>query len=84
MNVFDVVKVAHSEVVFSSPYFVPGRMGVQAFTDLCQRSVKVTILTNSLASNDEAVVHAPLRALSAGAAARRPRSLRAERDPRPA
>jgi cardiolipin synthase C len=49
---------ARKEVVFSSPYFVPGKTGVEAFSDLCKRDVKVTVLTNSLASNDEAVVHA--------------------------
>jgi putative cardiolipin synthase len=32
-------------------------MGVQAFGDLRRRDVKVTILTNSLAANDEPVVH---------------------------
>ena len=32
-------------------------MGVQAFGDLRKRDVKVTILTNSLASNDEPLVH---------------------------
>ena len=58
MNVFDLVAAARSEVVMSSPYFVPGEKGVQAFDELCKRDVKVTILTNSLASNDEAVVHA--------------------------
>jgi cardiolipin synthase C len=58
MNVFDLVTAARTEVVMSSPYFVPGPTGVQAFDDLCKRDVKVTILTNSLASNDEVVVHA--------------------------
>jgi len=58
MNVFDLVKAARNEVALSSPYFVPGSMGVQAFTDLRSRDVKVTILTNSLASNDEPSVHA--------------------------
>ena len=58
MNVFDLVKAARSEVALSSPYFVPGSMGVQAFTNLRSRDVKVTILTNSLASNDEPSVHA--------------------------
>jgi len=57
MNVFDLVKAARSEVMLCSPYFVPGRMGVQAFTDLRERDVKVTVLTNSLASNDEPLVH---------------------------
>ena len=58
MNVFDLVTAARSEVVLSSPYLVPGAMGVQALTGLCKRDVKVTILTNSLASNDEPAVHA--------------------------
>lgn len=57
MNVFDLVMAARSEVVLSSPYFVPGRMGVQGFTDLRKRDVKVMVLTNSLASNDEPLVH---------------------------
>ena len=57
MNVMDMVMQARSDVFISSPYFIPGPKGVEAFTELCQRKVKVTILTNSLASNDEPVVH---------------------------
>src|SRR5205085_12211435 len=57
MNVMDLVWKAHEEVVISSPYFIPGQKGVTEFGDLVKRSVKVTILTNSLASNDEPVVH---------------------------
>ena len=41
----------------SSPYFIPGPKGVEAFGDLRKRDVKITILTNSLASNDEPLVH---------------------------
>ena len=58
MNVFDLVTAARTEVVLSSPYFVPGTTGAQAFIDLCKRDVKVMILTNSLASNDEPSVYA--------------------------
>jgi len=57
MNVMDLVMKSNSEVILSSPYFIPGPMGVQAFGDLARRNVKVTILTNSLASNDEPLVH---------------------------
>ena len=32
-------------------------MGVDAFGELRKRNVKVTVLTNSLASNDEPLVH---------------------------
>ncbi len=57
MNVFDLVMTARSEVMLCSPYFVPGAMGVKAFADLRQRDVKVSVLTNSLASNDVPLVH---------------------------
>lgn len=57
MSVMDLVSAANSEVVLSSPYFIPGEMGVQALGDLRRRNVKVTVLTNSLASNDEPLVH---------------------------
>jgi putative cardiolipin synthase len=57
MGVMDRVLASESEVVLSSPYFVPGTMGVEAFGGLRKRDVKVTVLTNSLASNDEPLVH---------------------------
>jgi len=57
MNVMDLVAAAQHEVVLSSPYFVPGAMGVQAFGELTRRHVKVTVLTNSLAANDVPLVH---------------------------
>ena len=41
-----------------SPYFVPGRAGADALCELSRKGVRVRILTNSLASNDVAAVHA--------------------------
>jgi putative cardiolipin synthase len=57
MNVMDRVMESKSEVVISSPYLIPGAMGVQAFGDLRKRNVKVTILTNSFAANDVPLAH---------------------------
>ena len=57
MNVMDRVMASEREVYISSPYFIPGPMGVRAFAELRKRNVKVTILTNSLAANDEPLVH---------------------------
>jgi cardiolipin synthase C len=57
MNIMDRVTASTREVVISSPYFVPGTMGVDAFANLRRRGVKVVILTNSLAANDVPVVH---------------------------
>jgi len=57
MTVMDQVAESKREVLISSPYFVPGTVGVDAFADLRRRGVKVVILTNSLAANDVPVVH---------------------------
>jgi len=57
MNVMDRVMEAKNDVVISSPYFIPGSVGVREFDDLRKRNVKVTILTNSLAANDVPLVH---------------------------
>jgi putative cardiolipin synthase len=57
MSIMDRLMTSKSEVVISSPYFIPGPMGVQAFGDLRKRNVKVAILTNSLAASDEPLVH---------------------------
>ena len=57
IDVLDRIMRADMEVVISSPYLIPGPVGVQAFADLGARKVKVTILTNSLAATDEPLVH---------------------------
>jgi putative cardiolipin synthase len=57
MNIMDLIMKSKSEVVLCSPYFIPGPRGVHAFGELRKRDVKVTVLTNSLASNDEPLVH---------------------------
>lgn len=40
-----------------SPYFVPGKEGMQWFSQLRARGVQVVVLTNSLSATDVAVVH---------------------------
>jgi putative cardiolipin synthase len=41
-----------------SPYFVPGDDGTEVLAELARSGVRVRVLTNSLASSDERVVHA--------------------------
>ena len=41
-----------------SPYFVPGEDGTAMLAELARDGVKVRVLTNSLASSDERIVHA--------------------------
>jgi putative cardiolipin synthase len=56
-DLFDVVLSAKTEVVFISPYYVPGNYGVQLVRDLVAKGVRVVIITNSLASTNHIPVH---------------------------
>lgn len=48
---------AKSELFIVSPYFVPKRSGTRSLTALARSGVEVTVVTNSLASNDVGIVH---------------------------
>jgi putative cardiolipin synthase len=50
-------RTAVSEVLIMTPYFVPGREGVEVMKAQRERGVKIKILTNSLASTDVKAVH---------------------------
>lgn len=52
------LEALREELLIVSPYFVPGPEGVSLLARLVRRGVRVRVLTNSLASNDVAVVHA--------------------------
>lgn len=49
---------AEEELLIFSPYFIAGPEGVAGFAELEQKGVDVKVLTNSLASNNHAAVHA--------------------------
>ncbi len=58
--VADLLEVIHSakkEVIFITPYYVPGSNGVQLVKDLTAKGVRVVVITNSLASNNHLPVH---------------------------
>ncbi len=64
---------AKSEVLLTTPYFVPGLAGLKILTDLAAKGVDVRVLTNSLAVTDLFAVHAAYRSyrhplVTAGAA----------------
>ena len=46
-----------SELIISSPYFIPGENGTALFRQLREQGTRVRIVTNSLAANDVGVVH---------------------------
>ena len=53
----EVILSAKKEVIFISPYYVPGDSGIQLVQDLIDKGIRVKILTNSLASNNHIPVH---------------------------
>jgi putative cardiolipin synthase len=48
---------AATGLIVISPYFVPGRDGVDYFRSLRDRGIDVTIITNSLAATNHSIVH---------------------------
>lgn len=51
------LRSAEQELIIISPYFVPLKSGVEGLAALEQRGVEVTVITNSLAANNQFAVH---------------------------
>jgi putative cardiolipin synthase len=52
-----LMRSAKHELIVISPYFVPGKDGVELFAKLVDQGVHIRVLTNSLASTDSPLVH---------------------------
>ena len=52
-QVIAVLQAANAQVLLASPYFVPGRRGMNTLEGLRARDVEVKVVTNTLAANDE-------------------------------
>ena len=57
-NLKRVIDETRGDLIIVSPYFVPGPRFTADLVGMVERGVRVRILTNSLASNDVALVHA--------------------------
>ena len=53
----EVVDATKRELFLVSPYFVPGKRGVDLLAGVRQRGARVVVITNSLASTDGVAVH---------------------------
>jgi putative cardiolipin synthase len=53
-----LVSAAQQELIVISPYFVPQKQGVDFFSALVKKGVRVVIISNSLASTNHSSVHA--------------------------
>jgi putative cardiolipin synthase len=54
----ELLQSARSEVLVASPYFVPGRRTMEILKQATDSQVRVSVMTNSLATTDEPLVHA--------------------------
>jgi putative cardiolipin synthase len=61
-NVIEMMRRARKEVVVTSPYLIPGPVGLEVIREAIEKHhVKFTLVTNSLAATDEPVVHTGYR-----------------------
>ena len=51
------LRSAERELLVISPYFVPTKRGVEALSNMQKRGIEVTVITNSLAANNQFTVH---------------------------
>ena len=54
---FESLQSAEDEMIIISPYFVPRKAGIEAISEIRSRGIGVTIITNSLAANNQSAVH---------------------------
>ena len=57
----EAAQQAQSEIITSSPYFVPGPAALEGMRRNAARGIRQTLITNSLAATDEPVVHTGYR-----------------------
>jgi len=53
----ELVTSATEEVIIISPYYVPGKNGIELTRELLDTGMRVVVVTNSLASNNHVPVH---------------------------
>jgi putative cardiolipin synthase len=57
-HVIDAIDHAHDDVLLASPYFVPGKAALKRIGQVRANGVAVTLVTNTMAANDEPFVSA--------------------------
>jgi putative cardiolipin synthase len=56
-HLYPIASKTRSDVTLVSPYFIPGKEGLEMFRKIRDQGIRVRILTNSLASTDVPSVH---------------------------
>ncbi len=52
-----VLSNAKQEIILSTPYFIPGKRGIEFLRQIRAKGVRIVLVTNSLASNNHTSVH---------------------------
>jgi putative cardiolipin synthase len=53
----DAARNAEEEIIIFTPYFIPGKAGMELIEDVRAKGVRIILVTNSLASNNHTAVH---------------------------
>ncbi|MES2102747.1 MAG: phospholipase D family protein [Pseudomonadota bacterium] len=56
-SIAQIMRGAQQEVIVISPYFIPGKTGMEGIRGLSERKIRMVLVTNSLASTDSPLVH---------------------------
>ena len=56
-SVLEELAAAHSELLIASPYFIPGKVGMERLREVIDRKVRIRVVTNGIGATDEPLVH---------------------------
>jgi len=56
-EIVQAFKKAEREILIFTPYFIPGKDGIELFKGLVDKGIRIVVLTNSLATNNHTSVH---------------------------
>ena len=56
-SVLEELASARSELLIASPYFIPGKVGMERLHEVIARKVRVRVVTNGIGATDEPLVH---------------------------
>lgn len=60
-SVREYTRRATKRLLITTPYFIPGKKGMQWLTEKCNNGIDIKVLTNSLSTTDVIAVHAGYR-----------------------
>jgi putative cardiolipin synthase len=56
-SVLEELATAHDELLIASPYFIPGKVGLERLHEVIDRKVRIRVVTNGIGATDEPLVH---------------------------